>query len=125
MSDHCVLEYARRPPLLRCLECGDTHEVKLPMAITELVKLFDQFKARHRACKRRQVGIQIAQPEPPAEALAARPLLEQVARMGDRIGQHTVGEIMAISDRAAAWLQENSLGQGHQPAPPAEGEVQP
>jgi hypothetical protein len=46
-------------------------------------------------------------PEPPAEALAARPLMEQVAQMGDRIGQHTVGEITVISDRAAAWLREN------------------
>lgn len=50
-------------------------------------------------------------PAPPAEALAARPLLEQVARMGDCIGQHTVGEILAISDRAAAWLRENPPGQ--------------
>ena len=53
--------------------------------------------------------------EPPApdphEALAARPLLEAVARMGDRIGQHTVGEIAAISARAAAWLVENPPGQ--------------
>ena len=53
--------------------------------------------------------------EPPApdpnEALAARPLLEAVARMADRIGQHTVGEITAISDRAAAWLAENPPGQ--------------
>ena len=53
--------------------------------------------------------------EPPApdprEALAARPLLEAVARMGDRIGQHTVGEIRTISDRAAAWLREHAPGQ--------------
>lgn len=42
-------------------------------------------------------------PEPPAEALAARPLLEQVARLGDCIGANTVGQIMAISSRAAAW----------------------
>jgi hypothetical protein len=46
-----------------------------------------------------------------AEALAARPLLERVAAMADRIGIHTVGEITAISDRAAAWLRDNPLGQ--------------
>jgi hypothetical protein len=46
-----------------------------------------------------------------AEALAARPLLEQVARLGDCIGAHTVGQIMAISSRARAWLQENPPGQ--------------
>jgi hypothetical protein len=34
----------------------------------------------------------------------ARPLMEQVAAMGDCIGQHTVGEIIAISGQAAAWL---------------------
>ena len=52
-------------------------------------------------------------PEPPTvmEALAARPLLERVARMGDCIGANTVGEIMAISGRAAAWLEANPPGQ--------------
>jgi hypothetical protein len=50
-------------------------------------------------------------PEPPAEALAARPLLEQVARLGDCIGANTVGQIAAISSRAAAWLEENPPGQ--------------
>jgi hypothetical protein len=49
--------------------------------------------------------------EAPAEALAARPLLEQVAAMADCIGAHTVGQITAISDRAAAWLRENPPGQ--------------
>lgn len=52
-----------------------------------------------------------AAPETPAEALAARPLLEEVARMGDCIGENTVGEIMAISSRADSWLRENPLGQ--------------
>lgn len=81
----------------------------------------------------------LSQPAPPAEALAARPLLEQVARMGDRIGQHTMGEIMAISNRAAAWLEATPPGQPVAieprgcptpgacscvvPNPPAEGEV--
>jgi hypothetical protein len=50
-------------------------------------------------------------PETTAEALAARPLLERVARLGDCIGAHTVGEITAISDRAAAWLRDNPPGQ--------------
>ena len=42
---------------------------------------------------------------------AARPLLEQVARLGDCIGANTVGKIMAISSRAAAWLEANPPGQ--------------
>ena len=51
----------------------------------------------------------LAQPEAESTAtqLAARPLLERVARMGDRIGQHTMGEVMAISDQAAGWLEAN------------------
>jgi hypothetical protein len=59
-----------------------------------------------------RAALAAAPPAPdPNEALAARPLLEAVARMADRIGQHTVGEITAISDRAAAWLAENPPGQ--------------
>lgn len=59
-----------------------------------------------------RVALAAAPPAPdPREALAARPLLEAVARMGDRIGQHTVSEITVISDRAAAWLAENPPGQ--------------
>lgn len=54
------------------------------------------------------------QGEPPAaagaEALAARPLLEQIAAMGDCIGQQTVGQIVVLSERAAAWLRENPPG---------------
>ena len=50
-------------------------------------------------------------PETPAEALAARPLLEQVAAMADCIGAQTVGQIAAIGNRAAAWLRENPPGQ--------------
>ena len=49
--------------------------------------------------------------EPDADALAVRPLLEQVAAMADRIGANTVGQITAISNRAAAWLRANPPGQ--------------
>ena len=49
-------------------------------------------------------------PAPPAEALAARPLVGQMARLG-RLGLPTVGEIITISSRAAAWLRENPPGQ--------------
>jgi hypothetical protein len=44
-------------------------------------------------------------------ALAARPLLERVAAMADRIGRHTVNEIVAVSASAAEWLRENPPGQ--------------
>ena len=68
-------------------------------------------------------------PETPAEALAARSLLEQVAAMADCIGANTVGQITEISNRAAAWLRDNPPGQpvAIEPTPPAPepGEVQP
>lgn len=50
------------------------------------------------------------EPEAPADALAARPLLEQVSRLG-RIGAPAMSEIVVISNRAAAWLRENPPGQ--------------
>jgi hypothetical protein len=66
----------------------------------------------HPLAERARAALAAAPPAPdPHEALAARPLLEAVARMGDRIGQHTVSEITVISDRAAAWLAENQPGQ--------------
>jgi hypothetical protein len=43
--------------------------------------------------------------------LAARPLLEKVARMADCIDQRTVSEIIAISNQAEAWLNGNPPGQ--------------
>lgn len=61
-----------------------------------------------------RAALAAAPPAPEADAvlsLAARPLLEQVARLADRIGQHTVGEILVLSDRAAAWLAQNPPGQ--------------
>ena len=71
---------------------------------TELARLVDLYKVALDATP---------PPEPPTvmEALAARPLLEQVARLGDCIGANTVGKIMAISSRAAAWLEANPPGQ--------------
>jgi hypothetical protein len=46
-----------------------------------------------------------------ATNLAARPLLEKVARMADCIDQRTVSEIIAISNQAEAWLNGNPPGQ--------------
>ena len=64
-------------------------------------------------CNRADAALATLPPEPPTvmEALAARPLLEQVARLGDGIGANTVGKIMAVSSRAAAWLEANPPGQ--------------
>lgn len=50
-------------------------------------------------------------PRQATEALFARPLMEQVAALGDRIGEQTVGQVRALADRAAAWLAANPPGQ--------------
>ena len=54
MNDHCVLDFAQQPQVLRCRECGHTEPVQLPMPISELVGLTDAFMARHRACRPRR-----------------------------------------------------------------------
>jgi hypothetical protein len=71
----------------------------------------DELRFNNRLCIRARALLAQPMAEAPAEALAARPLLEQVAAMADCIGAHTVGQIPAISDRAAAWLRENPPGQ--------------
>ena len=52
---------------------------------------------------------------PPApevgEPLAARPLLEKVARLGDCIGQQTVAQVQQLAEQASAWLRDNPPGQ--------------
>jgi hypothetical protein len=50
-------------------------------------------------------------PETPAETLAARPLLERVAQLGDVIGQQTVAQVQQLANQAAAWLRSNPPGQ--------------
>jgi hypothetical protein len=60
-----------------------------------------------------QVAFALLNPHPGSAAtnLAARPLLEKVARMADCIDQRTVSEIIAISNQAEAWLNGNPPGQ--------------
>jgi hypothetical protein len=49
--------------------------------------------------------------ETPAETLAARPLLERVAQLGDVIGRQTVAQVQQLANHAAVWLRENPPGQ--------------
>jgi hypothetical protein len=51
MNDHCVLDYSKHPQVLRCLECGDTQELVLPMAISAVVTQTNRFIADHRKCR--------------------------------------------------------------------------
>jgi hypothetical protein len=49
-------------------------------------------------------------PDKPAESLAARWLLEKLARLDDLVGI-TVAEVRQLAAHAAAWLRENPPGQ--------------
>jgi hypothetical protein len=81
----------------------------------ELVNELRLYKLAHPNHDTSLIGRAFALLNPHTESaatnLAARPLLEKVARMGDHIGQHTVGEIIAISNQAEAWLNGNPPGQ--------------
>jgi hypothetical protein len=56
MSDHCVFDYSKQPPVFLCQVCGATREAPLPMAVTELVTLSDAFTRGHRSCGKRPRG---------------------------------------------------------------------
>ena len=51
------------------------------------------------------------QPESPVEALATRPLLEEVAKLGDVIDKATVGRVLKLANSAEVWLRNNPPGQ--------------
>jgi len=72
----------------------------------------DVLKAQIRACYNlgRQHGATPPAPEPVGEPLAARPLLEKVARLGDCIGQQTVAQVQQLAEQASAWLRDNPPG---------------
>ena len=71
----------------------------------------DEVAADHAPEILGELGIAPPAPEPPAEALAARPLLEQMVRMVNRPAAPTWGELLTLGSRAAAWLEENPPGQ--------------
>ena len=58
-----------------------------------------------------ELGIAPPAPESPAEALAARSLLEQMARLQHSQHSNPWGQLLTLSSRAAAWLRENPPGQ--------------
>lgn len=59
---------------------------------------------------RSRAALAQSEPETLAEALAARPLLEKVARLGDCIGQQTIGQVRQLAGQADAWLRGNPPG---------------
>jgi hypothetical protein len=80
--------------------------------IEALLSVYDLGFSRCMNTSGRQHGAaQPAPPVAPAEALAARPLLEKVARLGDCIGQQTVAQVQQLAEQASAWLRDNPPGQ--------------
>ena len=78
----------------------------------ELTARVEALEARvHELQTMHSTALSQSEPESAFTNLAARPLLEKVARMGDCIGQQTVGEIAAVSSQASAWLDANPPGQ--------------
>ena len=51
MTDHLIIDYSRNPSKIRCLRCGFTRDLQLPMAIRELAALERRISAEHRGCK--------------------------------------------------------------------------
>lgn len=51
MTDHLVVDASRQPPRIRCLRCGFSEDLPLPMAIDALPALTRRLVARHRACQ--------------------------------------------------------------------------
>ena len=51
MSDHLIIDASRQPSQIRCLHCGFAQDLRMPMAIKELVALERRINAEHRGCK--------------------------------------------------------------------------
>lgn len=51
MTDHCVLDYSRQPPQIRCLRCGFAEDLQLPMDIRAFEAMTRRLEAGHRACQ--------------------------------------------------------------------------
>ena len=86
----------------------------------DYIDFFATRAAQWGADQARALLDQHPEPESAADCLVARPLMEKVAAMGDRIGQHTVGEIITISGQALAWLAANPT-----PQPEPSGYIDP
>jgi hypothetical protein len=62
MADHIVIDASRQPAQIRCLHCGFAQDLRLPMAIHELVALERWITFKHRKCKRQQATSNPTQP---------------------------------------------------------------
>jgi hypothetical protein len=51
MTDHLIVDVSYQPPRIRCLHCGFTEDLPLPMAIDAWHALTRRLVAGHRACQ--------------------------------------------------------------------------
>jgi hypothetical protein len=56
MTDHLIVDVSYQPPRIRCLHCGFTEDLPLPMAIDALAALTRRLVAAHRACRPEEVA---------------------------------------------------------------------
>jgi hypothetical protein len=46
-----TLDFASKPPTMRCSGCGATQEVILPMALSDLGAALEKFADKHQTCE--------------------------------------------------------------------------
>lgn len=52
-TDHIVIKYDVKPPVIRCMHCGYEQVLALPMAVSVLVAMNKAIVKDHRNCKPR------------------------------------------------------------------------
>ena len=45
-----VLDYSSKPPVIRCMHCQDSLEVRLPETVDTCIKLMQDFDRKHARC---------------------------------------------------------------------------
>ena len=50
MTDHVVVDFAVKPPSVRCQVCTATQSMKLPMKLNQMNDVLDTFSAAHAKC---------------------------------------------------------------------------
>lgn len=51
MAEHLIIDASRQPNQIRCLHCGFAQDLRMPIAIRDLVALERRINAEHRRCR--------------------------------------------------------------------------
>ena len=46
----CIIDYGQNPVVFRCTVCNNTAPLPLPIQISQLAALVDDFHKKHKAC---------------------------------------------------------------------------